>query len=497
MKKYIFCITALLGLASHTAPAAATTFPNDPSTPFSKYGQIQNVQNYSSNPFWTPNSPYNQRMPQPIYAQGADLNTADCQSVVAALIQSYCNTRNYCIDDKVDDIRPTLTVQLAALPNHNYVGSCVGYIDTEFQSYRDAHAAAVPAGRVAFPGATTPNPSATGSEFKIANPLAPVDATWNGEEWEYEMDMRKQELKDLQAQNGAGNERLVGADFPTTASDLTFSQRMANASTGYAPYKDESAYTYMGDIEDEEDYYTRRKNNTNTTSGSTTTTTTTSQAQSGASSTSTTATAPIISETGASTEYASVESSQNTSIGAAVPFAAGFVAGGVGLGALAGAGAAAAAGATAGGAATIWSGPFAVGGAIIGAVAATAAFLLSESDVLYDPVRKEWTGCNILLEKADRKVNVGGFMFCAQYKTDADGNSQITGWVPGYARQCMHNKRKPTTQSQPGLNWIINDFWSRDCVQRLCDDTPTAPEDPNAADWTPDLENVCWRWKAK
>ena len=35
---------------------------------FSDYGQIQNVQNYSSNPFWSPNAPYNQRFPQPVYA---------------------------------------------------------------------------------------------------------------------------------------------------------------------------------------------------------------------------------------------------------------------------------------------------------------------------------------------------------------------------------------------------------------------------------------------
>ena len=39
----------------------ATTFPTT-TTPFSKYGQIQNVQNYSSNPFWDPSSPYNQRV---------------------------------------------------------------------------------------------------------------------------------------------------------------------------------------------------------------------------------------------------------------------------------------------------------------------------------------------------------------------------------------------------------------------------------------------------
>ncbi len=263
MNLRIFCTATLMAAVVYMANA--TTFPNDPSIPFSKYGQIQNVQNYSSNPFWNPNSPYNQRMPQPIYAQGTDLTTADCQSVVAALIAGFCNTRNACMDDRLDDIRPTLTVQLAALPNHNYVGSCVGYIDTEFQKYRNEHTTAIPTQAVAFPTATTPNPAVKGSEFKIENPLIKQDATWNGEDWEHQMDLRKQELKDLQSQNGAGTEKLARADFPTTAADLTFGQRLANATAGYAPYQGKSAYQQLDvdNIETQEEYLQRRKEREN------------------------------------------------------------------------------------------------------------------------------------------------------------------------------------------------------------------------------------------
>ena len=121
-------------LCTLTTMATATTFPTA-TTPFSQYGQIQNVQNYSSNPFWNPDSPYNQRMPVPVYVTGADVNTSDCTAVVGALVASFCASRNNCANMDVNDARPTLTVQLASLPNHNYVTPCAGYIDTEFEKY--------------------------------------------------------------------------------------------------------------------------------------------------------------------------------------------------------------------------------------------------------------------------------------------------------------------------------------------------------------------------
>ena len=82
---------------------------------FSDYGQIQNVQNYSSNPFWSPNAPYNQRLPQPVYATGADLNSEDCQKVVQSLVAAQCMARDNCKNTDLSDIRPTVMVQLSIL----------------------------------------------------------------------------------------------------------------------------------------------------------------------------------------------------------------------------------------------------------------------------------------------------------------------------------------------------------------------------------------------
>ncbi len=252
-----FFSTALIMCSIITARVAiATPFPVA-NRPFSKDGLIQNVQNYSSNPFWTPDSLYNQRMPQPVYVQGTDLDTGDCQRVVSALVASYCGARNNCRAESLSDAKPTLTIQLASLPNHNYVSACGGYIDAEFQSYVSRYANAAPTnGPVAFPAATTANPAVNQPEFKIKNPYEVQIPTWNGDPWMQEMIERKMELDNLQSQNGAGNEKIVKADFPTTVADLSFTQRMENAAAGYAPYKGKSAYQQIK-IESPEEYQQR------------------------------------------------------------------------------------------------------------------------------------------------------------------------------------------------------------------------------------------------
>ncbi len=206
---------------------------------FSQYGQIQNVQNYSSNPFWKPNGAYNQRMPQPVYVQGADLNAGDCVRAVSALVASYCVTRNGCAMVSLDDARPTLMVQLAALPNHNYVGSCAGFIDSEFAGYKAARGNAAPVANraVAFPDAVAPSPVVTNPEFEIKNPYAP-----SAPDWATDAAKRAKELSDLQAQNGAGGETLVVMDFPKTADDLTLDQKMRLEKHGFKPYKDKSGW---------------------------------------------------------------------------------------------------------------------------------------------------------------------------------------------------------------------------------------------------------------
>ena len=91
---------------------------------FSNYGQIQNVQNYSTNPFWTPNSPYNKKLPQPVYVQGADLKAEDCINVVQSLVSVQCMARDNCKNTSLAEIRPTIMVQLSNLPGNNYVSAC-------------------------------------------------------------------------------------------------------------------------------------------------------------------------------------------------------------------------------------------------------------------------------------------------------------------------------------------------------------------------------------
>ncbi|MBQ8293888.1 MAG: hypothetical protein IJX89_00690 [Alphaproteobacteria bacterium] len=220
----------------------------------SKYGVIQNVQNYSSNPFWTPNSPYNQKKPQAVYVQGVDVETSDCQRIVRGLVATECATRNNCIGATLSDVRPSIMVQLSRVPGHNYATACSGFIDAEFDSYVKQYANSAPTGVVAFPSATVANPNVNSPTLQIENPYQP-----NAPDWMLEMKAREQELKDLQSQNGAGDVSLAHTAFPATYADLSFSERMENASAGYEPYAGTSAYKTMK-IETEEQYLTRQKN---------------------------------------------------------------------------------------------------------------------------------------------------------------------------------------------------------------------------------------------
>ena len=206
---------------------------------FSDYGQIQNVQHYSTNPFWTPNSPYNQRMPQPVYVQGADLTAEDCFKVVQSLVSVQCMARDNCKNTTLSDIRPTIMVQLSNLPGNNYVSACSGYIDGVFESYVAQYGNALPNRAVAFPAGTTPNQNLNGNSgvIQIENPYKQIPA-----KWQMEIKERSNELQQLQKQNGAGSEHLSATAFPTTFEDLSFSERMAVKAEGYEPYKDASAY---------------------------------------------------------------------------------------------------------------------------------------------------------------------------------------------------------------------------------------------------------------
>lgn len=247
--------TGALTFGAHAAPIATGTTSIQP---ISQYGLIQNVQNYSSNPFWNPNGAYNQRMPQPVYVQGADLNTADCQRTVGTLVASYCVENNNCVGMRVSDVRPTIMLQLARLPGHNYATSCAGFIDSEFDGYVSKYSNAGPSNAyVAFPTGTVANPTVYETEFKIENPYQIRNRTWNNEEWEREKKERAQELENLQSMNGANDIKLARADFPTTAADLSFTDRMELKAAGYEPFKDASPYADPLKLEDEDEYKRR------------------------------------------------------------------------------------------------------------------------------------------------------------------------------------------------------------------------------------------------
>lgn len=223
-------------------------------TPFSKYGMIQNVQNYSSNPFWNPNGPYNQRMPTVVYATGPDVETDECQNIVSYLVSVECATRNKCISTQLSDIKPSIILQLSQMSGGSYATACGGYIDSTFDAYVKQNAIAAPSAGAAFPTTTGAPSATTESTFEIKNPFSP-----KLQEWQEEILDRKQELKDLQAANGVKQPQIVRTNqFPTTYADLSFSERMENAKTGYEPYKDARAYKEIK-IESEKDYLKRQQ----------------------------------------------------------------------------------------------------------------------------------------------------------------------------------------------------------------------------------------------
>ena len=218
----------------------------------SKDGVIQNVQTYSSNPFWQPGNSYNQRMPTAVYATGTAVETSDCQSIIASLVYSHCSQNNNCRGAQLSDVRPTLMLQLSRIPGGNYATACAGYLDTAFDNYKKQYGNAAPVIGATFPTATTANPTASGTTPQINNPYKTETPDWQSDIME-----RKLELQQLQAANGAGNIQLERAGFPTTISDISFEERIANAKQGYEPYAGKSAFVPI-EIEDEQDYLARK-----------------------------------------------------------------------------------------------------------------------------------------------------------------------------------------------------------------------------------------------
>lgn len=218
---------------SHAAQNAPTFMSKD--------GQIQSVNKYSSNPFWSPNSPYNQRIPTPIYATGPDLTTGDCNTVVKTLVASHCAARNNCADLRISDVRPNIMVQLSQLPGHSYATSCGGYIDSAFENYKKTYGN-TSAVNIVYSGNNNKNTT-----------LRLTPATYTPTESE----SRAAELERLQKETtpDAGIDATL---FPKTVDDLSFTDRLANTTAGYEPYKNKSSYvTPM--FETESEYYDRMK----------------------------------------------------------------------------------------------------------------------------------------------------------------------------------------------------------------------------------------------
>ena len=233
-------IVALCGVVGCNARAAQ----NAPMV-MSKYGEIQSVNKYSSNPFWTPNSPYNQRFPTPIYVTGPDLTSGDCNRIVQNLVSEYCTNRSNCSNLRIADVRPIVMVQLSQLPGHNFATSCGGYIDSVFENYKKSY------GNVSTNNIVKPAQQNVAT-IQIENPFKQTKS-----EYEIGVAERAAELESLQKQT-TPNAELSATAFPKTIDDLSFTDRVANTTAGYEPYKNLNAYK-TPKFETEDEYYERMR----------------------------------------------------------------------------------------------------------------------------------------------------------------------------------------------------------------------------------------------
>ncbi|MBO7508765.1 MAG: hypothetical protein J6T57_00615 [Alphaproteobacteria bacterium] len=247
MKPTSLIFAAFVGFLAYANGALAVSVAP---APFSQYGQIQSVKNYSSNPFWSKDSPYNARFPTPIYATGADLNTGDCNSIVEVLVSSYCAEHNYCERVRLNDARPSLMVQLSQMPGHNYATSCGGYIDSAFEKYKNQRGNTSTNNVITPATHTTTTNNTFQNTIQLKNPYAIKPTAYQQGVAE-----RTAELKSLQAQN-APTPEVVAADFPKTFADLSLTDRMANLAEGYEPYKDKKSFRTIT-IESDEDFLER------------------------------------------------------------------------------------------------------------------------------------------------------------------------------------------------------------------------------------------------
>ena len=220
----------------------------------SKYGTIQGVDGYSTNPFGSSKTySYSNRMPVPVYENGPDVKTDECLSIVSNMVANACANMQNCANASLSDIRPGIILQLSRMSGGNYATACAGYMDEAFRQYKQSHAHLPQNGNTSFPATTAPTqPTNTN---KSAIPLNNFFETQKPA-WAIEMQERATELAEFQADNGKIYSELEPTAFPTTYADLSFSERMANNKAGYEPYQGKSAFKPI-DIESLEDYNKR------------------------------------------------------------------------------------------------------------------------------------------------------------------------------------------------------------------------------------------------
>ena len=230
------------------ATTCVATQTHAASTPFSQYGLIQNAQNYSSNPFYTPGT-YGTSYPKIVYNSGPALKPADCQVTIAALIQNICATRNNCRNTTLPDVRPEIMVALSKLPVYNYASSCAGYIDGEYQKYinPNSNTTVAESARRVMPTINA-IPNATETTFPTGTPTTQTAK----KQTEYEK--RAAELKSLQNQTKTSSDNITSAEFPTTFEDLSFEQKNEIKRAGYEPYKNAQTYIPLNIERDEKLY---------------------------------------------------------------------------------------------------------------------------------------------------------------------------------------------------------------------------------------------------
>ncbi|MDR2269189.1 MAG: hypothetical protein LBD94_03320 [Rickettsiales bacterium] len=233
----IFLLAALalrVGAAAYVSPGAT----------------IDNVQNYSSSPYYSPDGPYDKRFPTPVYAKGPSLGAAECQHAVDSAIWTQCSFRNNCADSVLSDIRPGVMLELSNRTDNNYTAACTGYIDSAFQKYKRQMTGAVVS--TGFPTAT--RPVNYNQSQQTANSLTYYDLL---PQHELEQKIREGQLQNLQRQTG-GLPHLTAESMPATFRDLSFTERMEYLREGWQdPAVDKLSYQQLK-VESDKEMFNRQ-----------------------------------------------------------------------------------------------------------------------------------------------------------------------------------------------------------------------------------------------